>query len=150
MRTIKRNIVGGFIFSADDKLLIGKSLKGGVYAGHWIIPGGGIEENETHHEALIREILEETGLDITNAAIEELGHAGSGTSEKTLRDSGERVIVEMEFYNFIVRLPGAAELFELVAEDDFTEPRWIGANELHEVLLSPPTVVTLKQIGYLL
>ena len=30
MRTIEREIVGGFIFSKDQKVLLGKNRKGGV------------------------------------------------------------------------------------------------------------------------
>ena len=149
MRTIKRDIAGGFIFSADDKLLIGKSYKGGVYADHWVIPGGGFEENETGREALIREILEETGLDIAQAMIEELAHGGSGMSEKTLRETGERVIVEMQFYNFMVRLPHAAEAIIVQTQDDFVEAYWADRTELVDLKLSPPTVVTLQKLGYL-
>ena len=149
MRTIYRNIVGGFIFSEDNKLLIGKSHKGGVYANHWIIPGGGVEQDETHMQALVREILEETGLDITNIIVEELGYGGSGSSEKTLRNTGERVQVEMEFYNFVVRLPGSADMINVTTEDDFIQPRWIGAGEISSIVLSPPTIVTLKKIGYI-
>lgn len=149
MRIVKRDIAGGFIFSADDKLLLGKSYKGGVYADHWVIPGGGFEANETGREALIREILEETGLDIAAAMIEELEHGGSGTSEKTLRDTGERVLVEMQFYNFLVRLPHSAEAIVLQTEDDFVEAYWAEQSELANLKLSPPTVATLKKIGYL-
>ncbi|MCD7949141.1 MAG: NUDIX hydrolase [Erysipelotrichaceae bacterium] len=32
--------------------------------GYWEMPGGGLEYGETPHEALIRELKEETGLDI--------------------------------------------------------------------------------------
>ncbi|MBR7148319.1 MAG: NUDIX hydrolase, partial [Firmicutes bacterium] len=31
----------------------------------WMVPGGGIEEGETAAEAVIREMKEETGLDVT-------------------------------------------------------------------------------------
>lgn len=30
--------------------------------GRWTLPGGGVERDETHHEALLREFDEETGL----------------------------------------------------------------------------------------
>ncbi|MCD7892565.1 MAG: NUDIX hydrolase [Erysipelotrichaceae bacterium] len=32
--------------------------------GYWEMPGGGLEYGETPHEALVRELKEETGLDI--------------------------------------------------------------------------------------
>jgi len=65
MRTIKRDVVGAFIFSSDNKILLGKSRKGGVYHGTWMVPGGGIEEGETMRDAVIREIREEVGVDIS-------------------------------------------------------------------------------------
>ena len=57
MRTIYRDIVGGFIFSKDAKLLLGKNRKGGVYEGCYLVPGGGVEEGETNEAALEREMM---------------------------------------------------------------------------------------------
>ena len=94
MRTIDRDIVGAFIFSKDDQILLGK---GGVYPGKWIVPGGGIEPGETKLAALKREILEETGIDISGDKVEALKEVLEGESQKTLRDSGERVLVKMRF-----------------------------------------------------
>ena len=34
-------------------------------AGHWEIPGGGVRAGETPKEAVVREVREETGLDLT-------------------------------------------------------------------------------------
>ncbi|MFA6118670.1 MAG: NUDIX domain-containing protein [Parachlamydiales bacterium] len=48
----------GIIFSNDrKKILLIKRRDVPV----WVLPGGGIEDNETSTEAVIREILEETG-----------------------------------------------------------------------------------------
>ena len=69
MRTIQRDIVGGFIFSADGKLLLGKNRKGGVYEGLFVVPGGGVDTGETKPQALRREMLEETGIDIATATV---------------------------------------------------------------------------------
>lgn len=41
MRTIYRDIVGGFIFSKDGKILLGQNRKGGVYEGSFVVLGGG-------------------------------------------------------------------------------------------------------------
>lgn len=146
MRTIQRDIVGAFIFSADNKLLIGKA---GVYQGTWCIPGGGIDADETKLQAVIREVHEETGLDIQNEQIELLDLPLTGQSEKTLRDTGERVMVGMTFFNFTVRLDAKAAAITLAAQDDFTDARWVTAEELHKLPLSPPTIKTLQYLGFL-
>lgn len=41
--------------------------------GDYKIPGGGVEKGETYHEALSREVLEETGLHVIEASIKEIG-----------------------------------------------------------------------------
>lgn len=147
MRRIHRDIVGGFIFSKDAKLLFGKSRKGGVYAGTWIIPGGGIDEGETQLEALFREIMEETGIDIRNAIIEKIPGKLTGKSEKVLKDNNERVLVDMTFYNYSVRLSSNADEVNVVTEDDFVEPVWLARGEIDKIALSPPTLTTLRRLG---
>lgn len=144
MRTITRDIVGAFIFSKDNKLLLGK---GGVYAGHWIVPGGGVDEGETKHEALARETLEETGIDIAPAKVTQVKGALTGESEKILRDTGEQVHVKMNFYNFTIQLDKPADQVKLKSEDDFIEPQWFSLDELRQLTLSPPTVTTLEKLG---
>jgi mutator protein MutT len=47
-------------------LLLKRSLGGHGYSGYWGLPGGTVEPNETPTEAIIRELQEETGLDIFN------------------------------------------------------------------------------------
>ncbi|MBS4535245.1 NUDIX domain-containing protein [Clostridium sp. D2Q-14] len=53
--------VGAIIFNPDNKVLLCKSHK---WNNKYIIPGGHIELGEKMEEALRREILEETGLEI--------------------------------------------------------------------------------------
>jgi 8-oxo-dGTP pyrophosphatase MutT (NUDIX family) len=147
MRTIKRDIVGGFIFSKDGKLLLGKSHKGGVYKGCWIVPGGGVEQNETHVEAIKRELLEETGIDISNEKIEKMKGSFTGKSEKSLRESGEKVLVDMRFYNFRITLNENANKIKLKTDDDFIEAEWFNIDDLGDLKLSPPTITSLQKFG---
>ena len=89
MRTIKRDITGALLFSNDGYVLIGKNVKGGVYEDLWVVPGGGIDEGESKVDATKREILEEVGIDISDARIEPVELVQTGIAEKTLRDTGE-------------------------------------------------------------
>lgn len=149
MRTIKRDIVGGFIITADKKLLLGQSRKGGVYKDSWVVPGGGIDDGETKEQALAREILEETGLSIGGAMITGINGDFSGQSEKTLRDTGERVLVDMKFYDFKIELPETADKYGLSANDDLVNLEWVPLDQLGQRELSEPTAERLQILGYL-
>lgn len=146
MRIIDRDIVGGFIFSKDGKLLLGKNRKGGVYEGLFVVPGGGVDVGETKETALHREMLEETGIDINKATVKQL-YQSSGEHEKTLRDTGERVFVKMDFYNYRIDLDQNADEVVLKAEDDWCEPSWFSIDELNDTNLSEPTRNTLIATG---
>lgn len=60
MRTKVR--VSAIIISNNKILLIHRKKEGREY---WVFPGGGVEEGETNEQALIREVKEETNLDVT-------------------------------------------------------------------------------------
>lgn len=49
----------------DDKIVIVYSIKGG---GHWILPGGTIEDGETFEQCLKREIQEESNMEVVSFA----------------------------------------------------------------------------------
>ena len=52
------------VLQKDGKVLIDKRKAGGLLGGLWEFPGGKVEEGESYHEALVREIKEELGVDI--------------------------------------------------------------------------------------
>lgn len=146
MRTITRDIVGAYILSSDGKVLLGRNKQGGTYQGFLVIPGGGIEEGETEFEALQREIREETGLDISGAAITKLAAAATGQSEKTLKETGETVLVNMNFRDFVVQLNEAAASIVLKFDDDFGDGAWYTASELQRAPLGATVRATLQTL----
>lgn len=146
MKTIKRDIVGAFIFSADNRVLLGHA---GVFEGQWCVPGGGIEEGESEYDAVMRETLEETGIDATEADISRFDDTFPAASEKTLRDTGERVMVNMIFIDYVIRLPFVAREVEIVCNDDFTDGRWFTPEELTEESIAEGTSRRLVELGFL-
>ncbi len=59
----------GVIRRPDGKFLITQRVMSKSWAaGWWEVSGGGVQAGETSKEAVRREVLEETGLDIANAA----------------------------------------------------------------------------------
>lgn len=146
MRVIHRDIAGAFIFSGDNKVLLGYS---GVFKNQLVVPGGGIDAGESAIEAVIREVREETGLDITSQIIEQLPSVISDESDKTLRDSGEIVHVHMNFYDFTIKLDTLAIDTSLSMSDDFQHGQWYAAEELKNQQIGSAAASRLQQLGFI-
>ena len=102
----------------DGKLLIVRRARPPAH-GLFTLPGGGVEVGETLHEAVIREVREETGLTIAPLGL-------AGYREAIARDRDGRI--ERHF----VILPFAARWLagEVVLNDELAEARWLAPAEL--------------------
>ncbi len=153
MRTIHREIVSAHIYSNDGKLLMARNTEadaGVVYGDCWKLPGGGIEAGETPLETLVREVQEETGLNITALPVELVADSIVGESEKVLKETGERVLVKMKFFTYKVILPDIANEIRITLEpSEFTEYRWFELSELKTIRLAPPSVELFTKLGFL-
>ncbi len=151
MRTVERDIVSALIFSKDGKLLQGmKEPKGGgVYDDSWHIPGGGVNTGENFTRALVREIKEEVGIDISPYKIELVDDIGRGESEKVLKETGERVMCKMKFYVYKIQFDKNADEISVNLADDLKEHRWFDIGELKNFKLAPPSVALFRRQGYL-
>ncbi len=152
MREIQRRIVSALLFSKDGKMLMGRKdpSKGGVYPNAWHIPGGGVDEGETLKDTLVREIQEEVGIDATECRLVPLAVINHGTAEKTLKESGERVLCHMEFNYFEVYFDDKiADEIELSLNDDLVEVRWFSKEELSSVEQIPGGKEFFEKMGYI-
>lgn len=110
----------GAVVVDDERLLLVRRGHGPA-AGTWSVPGGRIEAGETVQEAVVRELLEETGIE---------GVCGEliGWAERI--DDGHHAVI----LDFSVTLLEAAEP---VAGDDATEARWVPLWDVAEMNLAP-------------
>jgi ADP-ribose pyrophosphatase YjhB (NUDIX family) len=94
--------------------------------GVFSLPGGVVETGETLHEAVAREVLEETSLTIEPVAL-------AGYRETIVRDRDDRV--ERHF----VILPFAARWIagEPVLNEELSEWRWVDQDELATLPTTP-------------
>jgi 8-oxo-dGTP diphosphatase len=83
------------------------------------LPGGAVEAGETLHEAVIREIAEETGLAIEPVAL-------AGHREVIVRDAEERVERHFVILAFTARWIAG----EPVLNAELAEARWLAPAEL--------------------
>ncbi len=152
MKKIQRDIVAALIFSKDGKLFQGMkdSAGGGVYLDCWHIPGGGIEPGEDRMQAVIREVKEETGIDIAKYPIELVDATGRGESEKVLKETGEKVIVAMTFHTYKVIIEDKnADEIAVALHDDLVEYHWVDLADVRNYKLTPPSVELFKKLKYI-
>jgi ADP-ribose pyrophosphatase YjhB (NUDIX family) len=130
MLTAPRVAVGAIIESGDALLLIQRGKPPG--AGQWSVPGGIVEAGETLRAALVREVLEETGI------VVEVG-AFAGWVER-IRDGFHFVILD-----FFATPHG--EHRDLSPGDDAADARWVPIAEIHYVDLVEGLLDFLREIG---
>ena len=76
-----------FLVDADDRLLLLDCVDPArPHVRWWELPGGGVEPGEDEVDALVREVLEETGLAVDRSAVGPL----VWTQESTFLHRGER------------------------------------------------------------
>ncbi|MET7993143.1 NUDIX domain-containing protein [Amycolatopsis sp. NPDC005232] len=129
--TIRVPCVGGIVFDDQGRLLL-------IQRGHdpgkglWSLPGGRVEQGETDTEAVVRELREETGLDVTPHTF--VGMVARGPYD--IRD-----------YECTVAAG------TLTAGDDADDARWVDSAELVELdasgLLVHLLFITLRDWGAL-
>jgi 8-oxo-dGTP diphosphatase len=106
----------------------------GPAAGTWTVPGGRVELGETLHEAVVREVAEETGLTVVVDRF-----LGWAERIEPGPDGAHAVILD-----FAVTTLGPEEP---VAGDDATEAAWVPIDDLGDRRLVPGLLVFLEDAG---
>ncbi len=124
--------VGAIIKDPGGRLLL---IKRGhaPQAGRWSLPGGRVEPGETDQQAVIREIREETGLDVR------CDRLVGGVRRLSPPDA------VLEIRDYAATVTGGT----LVAGDDAAEVRWVSPAELDALPLTSGLAETLAGWGVL-
>ena len=69
-------IAVGVLVNSGAEVLVTKRKEGGELGGYWEWPGGKVEAGESHEDCVVREFLEEVGMDVVvGDLIGEVEHA---------------------------------------------------------------------------
>jgi mutator protein MutT len=124
--------VGAIIVQDDHILLVRRANP--PLQGEWSIPGGLVEVGETTKEAIIREIQEETSLEIEPVKLVEV-------FERILRDKSNLVQYHFVLIDYVCRIVSG----EPRAGSDVSELRWAKMKELDGLKVSPETCAVIRK-----
>lgn len=115
------------LFDRDDHILLFLTKAPDTSGiARWLTPGGGVDPGESHHDAAVRELLEETGLRLTQLGEPVWSHDFDVKWDAADHDTGHAV-----FYTAVVdRFEPSHELWTEDERVDVLEHRWWSLAEL--------------------
>ena len=123
----------GAIIAQDGNVLLVRRANPPLQ-GQWSIPGGLVEIGETTKEAVIREVREETGLQIDPVQLVEV-------FELILRDQEARVQYHYVLIDYLCRVLSG----EAIPGSDVSEVRWANCYELESLSVAPETCAVIRK-----
>jgi 8-oxo-dGTP diphosphatase len=112
--------VGAIIRDGPHIVLIRRNQEPAI--GRWTFPGGVVELGETVHDAIRREVLEETGLEVEVADLILI-------VDRILHDDAGRIQYHYVILDFLASPVGGA----LRPGDDSGDARWVSLSELDDL-----------------
>jgi mutator protein MutT len=117
----KQPIVGvGALLICDGKILLEKR-KNEPGKGKWSIPGGLVELGEDVEQTVVREVKEETGLEVEKPSVIDIVN-------NITRDSNGDIRYHFVIVDYFVKLKGGL----LKAQSDAEELRWVALDEVEK------------------
>ena len=117
----KKPLIGvGAVIVCNGRILLEKR-KGEPGKGKWTIPGGLVELGERAEQTVIREVREETNLEVENPELIDV-------VDSITFDEGGRIKYHFVIIDYFVKLKGGT----VKAADDAAELKWVPFNEVEK------------------
>jgi 8-oxo-dGTP diphosphatase len=124
--------VGAVVLDGDRVLLIKRGHE--PLKGQWSLPGGGVELGETLEQAIVREVREETGLDVEVGPIVDV-------LDRIGRDAHGRVEHQFVLVDFVCRPSGGV----LRSASDADDAEWVPIEALARFGVADVTVRVIRK-----
>ena len=124
--------VGALILDGAQILLVERGKE--PLKGYWSLPGGILETGEKLEDAIRREVLEETGLEIEPLSIFEI-------FERIMPDAAGRAEYHYVLIDYLCRATGG----HLQAASDVTRAMWVREKNLAEYRLTEGTLAVIER-----
>ena len=123
--------VGAVVVDADRVLLVKRAHE--PLKGEWSLPGGAVEVGETLHEAIAREVREETGLDVSVGPVIEV-------LDRVHRTSERRVEYHFVIIDYLCTTTGGT----LAQASDAADVRWVAPQDLPAYRLTDAAMAVIE------
>ena len=128
----KPRLTSAVLVVQDGKYLLAERNKEN-YQGYWIIPGGGVNFGETIQEAAIREIKEETNLDVE--LIKLIGYK-------------EIINVPGNYHSLVFYHLAKPKHMDLEASSDVSAVKFLDIEEIKKLKIAESVEWVMKKAGF--
>ncbi len=124
--------VGALIFHRNKILLVERGKE--PLKGYWSLPGGALETGETLEQGVIREVREETGVEVKPLRVLEI-------FERIMRDPQGAPEYHYVLIDYVCRVTGGS----LRAADDASRAAWVAQHELSAYRITAGTLPVIEK-----
>ena len=124
--------MGALILRKDSILLVERGKQ--PLKGYWSLPGGVLELGEQLGAAIVREVKEETGLEVQPVNVVEI-------FERIMRDKAGKPEYHYVLVDYFCKVTGG----ELMAGDDSSKAEWVKRKDLASLKLTEGTLPVIER-----